>query len=296
MSRMKSLHLHRSSINNLLEGIYSAADSHSQTVIMKALSHDEEIMRENVTTILGSASQNIDYYTGDDIENVATALIQLSSYVEYSVIEEFVEQLCSRVLSLINTAKKSTLVRMLHLLTHFKLQDVVVVEAIYKSLEEKMPRLDVNQLLTILRSMVELEMPPREVLILLVVKRIETFVEGMSPAGVVQSLGLMVDLNVAFLPATNALFLRANDFKEQIRQQKSLQQVMERASEEYIIEAPPYVTRHFLKKQKERMRLQALLEIHMERKALMKLDAEKLIGEAPTTETCEVAQEVVATA
>ena len=266
MSRLGSLGDFRDRIGNLLGRLFAAADPHSQTLIFRALSADEQIVKSNLDLLFDVVERSVSVLSPEDLENVASALTQTSTFIAFADIEELVEQLCIRVLAVIEVAKKSSLVRILHLLTHFKLQDIGVLEAIYTSLEDKMPKLDVNQLLTILSSMVELDMIPRERLILQVIKRLETNVDNMSPTQIVHTLSFLVDLNVAFLPVTNALFMKANESKDAIRQSKALTALMEKASTEFIIEAPEHVTRHFLKKQKERTRMRALHEFNLEQR------------------------------
>ena len=244
----------RTALRSAFRRFHSQSDAHSRATLFKALAIDEELFREFEVELIAGAQENVDFLGPDDIESI---MVPLMGCARSESVELLMDSLCTRLLHCFAQVRRSTLVRVLQCMAHFKFSDSDLTSRIMAALEESreiIAKLDAIQILTLLKAVVELRIPLSEQVAVGCFFRLEQLADVMTTSQIVAALELAQTIEMAFISPIAQLLNRVYENRDFVRGNEALSKVLEDFCEEFSADIPQTASVVFLRKKWSKQR------------------------------------------
>lgn len=241
ISRLKCWHLVKDGGTHFSEAFQRAckqADAHSRCVAFKALSSDVELFRYYEPLMMPLLGEAVDVMSQENLEMILSSVLGLP-FTE--ALESLIDAIGSRMLSMADQCRRSALIRMLQCHAVFGLRDDVLVTRLFAILEEQCDRetrLDTTQVLTLLQSAVDLDVPIPSRLAVTCFSWLEYHIDGMTTAQLGHALRLATGVEMGYTASVHAVAMRALEQREAIRSNAAFRKSVELFCDEFSVEVP----------------------------------------------------------
>ncbi|EKF32670.1 hypothetical protein MOQ_003474 [Trypanosoma cruzi marinkellei] len=231
------------------------ADAHSRCVAFRALSSDLELFCHYESFMMSLLGEVVNVMSHEDMEMVLSAVLALRLT---EALESLLDAIGTRVLSMVDQCRRSTLIRVLQCHAAFGLRDDVLVLRLLTTLEEQCSReirLDISQVLTLLQATVDLDVPIPSKLAVNCFVCLEHHVDRMTMAQLGQAARLAVEVEMGYTASVHAVAMRALEHREALRTNATFRESVELLCDEFSVEIPWHLRPTVLRRRYQEERL-----------------------------------------
>ncbi|PBJ75441.1 hypothetical protein BCY84_11269 [Trypanosoma cruzi cruzi] len=258
ISRLKFWHLVKpdsSQFGNVFQRTCREADAHSRCVAFRALSSDLELFCHYESFMMSLLGEVVNVMSHEDMEMVLSAVLALQLT---EALESLLDAIGTRVLSMVDQCRRSTLIRVLQCHAAFGLRDDVLVLRLLTTLEEQCSRemrLDISQVLTLLQASVDLDVPIPSKLAVNCFVCLEHHVDRMTMAQLGHAARLAVEVEMGYTASVHAVAMRALEHREALRTNATFRESVELLCDEFSVEIPWHMRPTVLRRRYQEERL-----------------------------------------
>ncbi|RNF07892.1 uncharacterized protein Tco025E_07277 [Trypanosoma conorhini] len=258
ISRLKYWHLvkqDRTHFGRVFQQTCRDADAHSRCVAFKALSSDVELFCHYEPLMMPLLCESVEVMSQEDMEMVLSAVLPLQLT---EALESLLDAIGTRVLSMVDQCRRSTLIRVLQCHAAFGLQDDALVLRLLAVLEEQCTRetrLDTSQALTLLQATVDLDVPISSKLAVTCFGWLEHHVDGMTMTQLGHAARLAVEVEMGYTASVHAVAMRALEQREALRTNVAFRASVELLCDEFSVEIPWHMKPTVLRRRYQEERL-----------------------------------------
>ncbi|CCW63294.1 unnamed protein product [Phytomonas sp. EM1] len=237
---------------------YERADPHSRCVVVKAMCSDKDLFLKYEDYTMGFLRNDIHLLSHEDLEVLLVACLHMQNT---TMVEEMIDAIGTRLLGMLDQCKRSTLVRLLQCHANFSIPDDPLLTRVLTLLEEQFvsrgeARLENSQLLTLLQSIAQLDLPVPTRLATSCFAKLEKQIDKLSHHQLAQAGLLAMELEMGYSTSVHALVVRILENREGYRSSKFFREVSEKLCDEYDVEVPMLLRAAKLRARRERERLE----------------------------------------
>ncbi|CCW69997.1 unnamed protein product [Phytomonas sp. Hart1] len=246
------------SFDQVFRAAYAQADPHSRCVAVKAMCAERAFFVRYEDYAMGYLRQDIHLLSHEDLEGLLVACLHLQNT---AVVEETLDAIGTRLMGVLDQCKRSTLVRLLQCHASFAIADDALLTRVLAVLEGQFvsrgeARLESSQLLTLLQSIAQLDLPVPARLATLCFAKLERQIDKLSAYQLAQAGLLAMELEMGYTPSIHTLVVRILETREGYRSSQFFREVSERLCDEYDVEVPAFLRTAKLRARRERERLE----------------------------------------